>query len=59
MTIKCNQCLKERPESEMRQVTITRQKFDFRTRKKYVASDKMWFCKDTSCAGHYQMGCEG
>jgi len=59
MNIKCKQCGKERPENEMHQVTITRLRFNPANRKKYVAREATWFCKDTSCAGHYQMGCEG
>ena len=57
---KCKQCLKEKPEAEMRQVTIIQQRYDsLRRQRQHISSDKMWFCKDTPCAGHYQMGCEG
>jgi len=57
--IRCTGCGKERPESEMKQATIVQQKYDFGRKKKYIAKDRMWFCGDTACADHYQMGCEG
>lgn len=55
----CQRCGTERPENEMHQETIIQQRFNHQTRKKYVATDKMWFCKNKPCAAHYQMSCEG
>ena len=52
-TERCHGCGKIRPLSEMHQFPITQ------IRQRRVVTELYWFCKGTSCAGHYQMACEG
>ena len=51
--ITCRQCGKSRPKEEMKQAPITF------IRSRRCVTESYWFCRDSYCAGHYQMGTEG
>ncbi len=52
-TITCTYCHQQGTAKTMVQRPITQ------IRNGRVVKDRYWFCKDTPCGGHYQMGCEG